>query len=353
MTEAPNHEPARIIDASSNRAREAIRVLEDGARFLLDDESLCRTFKTLRHELVGALALLPGGMLSASRATEGDVGRSISLPTETRRADARAVLEASASRLGEALRSIEEWSKTVDPGVAVQVEALRYRGYEATGALLDALAIPAPQWKLCVLVTRAACLLPAEELVRSIVAAGADCIQIREKGGGDGALLEWIETVISIARPAGTAVVVNDRVDLALAAGADGVHVGTGDLPVAEVRRIAGRRLLVGASTHDLAEAESAIRAGCDTCGLGAMYATSTKPGIVPSGPDYLSSFLAAHPETPHLAIGGIDPERARALAALGCRGVAVSSVVCGSERPDRVVEALLEALAPEATVST
>jgi thiamine-phosphate pyrophosphorylase len=79
-------------------------------------------------------------------------------------------------------------------------------------------------------------------------------------------------------------VIVNDRVDIALAARADGVHLGTGDLPIAEARLVAGHRLLIGSSAHDLEEAGAAIRAGCDLCGLGTMYASTTKPECVPSG---------------------------------------------------------------------
>ena len=108
MTDSSNHGPARILDANANRAREAIRVLEDAARFLLDDEASSRTFKTLRHDLVAALSHLPAGLLEMNRSTERDVGRAISVDSETTRSDARAVLEASAARLGEALRSIEE-----------------------------------------------------------------------------------------------------------------------------------------------------------------------------------------------------------------------------------------------------
>ena len=203
MTDSSNNGPARILDANANRAREAIRVLEDAARFLLDDEASSRTFKTLRHDLVEALSLLPTGLLEMNRATERDVGRSISVDSETTRSDARAVLEASAARLGEALRSIEEWAKTLDTEVARRVEQLRYRGYEASGALLTAFASRAPQWRLCVLVTRRDCRLPAEDVVRAVVESGADCIQVREKDLPDADLLEWIRTVIAIARPSG------------------------------------------------------------------------------------------------------------------------------------------------------
>ena len=345
MTEPPHHHPARILDANANRAREAMRVLEDGARFLVDDEAGSLAFKALRHDLVSALDALPPGLLEAHRATESDVGRTLTVSSEGKRADPRAVIEAAGARMGEALRSIEEWTKTIDPAIAVRVEAVRYRGYEAAGRLLQRLRSSAPQWRLCVLVTRSACQRPPLEVIRGTLAGGADCIQIREKTMTDQDHLAWVREVVAIARPLGAAGIVNDRVDIALAARADGVHLGTGDLPIAEARRLAGRRLLIGSSAHDLEEAGAAIRSGCDLCGLGTMFTSATKPECVPSGPTFLAAFLERHPEMPHLAIGGIDATRAGELAALGCRGVAVSSAVCAAEDPESATRSIHEAI--------
>jgi thiamine-phosphate pyrophosphorylase len=144
-----------------------------------------------------------------------------------------------------------------------------------------------------------------------------------------------------VARPRGAAVVVNDRADVALACGADGVHVGQGDLAPADVRRVAGDALLVGVSTHCVAEAECAVAAGADLCGVGAMFASRTKPDVAPQGEAYLCAYLARFAHVPHLAIGGIEPANVAQLAAAGCRGVAVSSVVCGAEDPGAVAHAL------------
>lgn len=353
MNDPARRQPARILDANANRAREAMRVLEDGARFLLEDEAVSGRLKALRHDLVAALGGLPAGLLQSHRDVSSDPGRELSVPSESTRSDARAVLEAAGGRLGEALRSLEEWSKIVDPEVAQRLEAIRYRGYEAAGDLLQRLPDRSVQWRLCVLVTRSACRREPAEVVRAAVAGGADCLQVREKGLDDRAQLEWIREVVALARPSGTAVVVNDRVDLALAAGADGVHLGTGDLPISEARRLGGGALLIGASTHDLEEAASAIAAGCDHCGLGTMYASETKPECAPSGPAYLGAFLERHPAVPHLAIGGIDADRAEALAALGARGFAVSGAVCGAEDPEAACRAILAAAERGARVST
>ncbi|MCH2145173.1 MAG: thiamine phosphate synthase [Phycisphaerales bacterium] len=345
MNEPSRHHPARILDANANRAREALRVLEDGARFLLDDPEASRGFKELRHALVEVIGSLPSGLLESSRETAGDVGRSIRVDSEFTREDPLAVIRAAAGRLGEALRSIEEWSKTIDPEVAARVEVLRYRSYELTAELAARFPVRGPQWRLCVVLTRALCARSPEEVVRSVVAGGADCIQVREKTLDDRALLAWIEQVVGIARPAGVSVVVNDRVDLALASGADGVHLGADDMPIEAARRLAGGRLWIGATAHDLDEAQAALDAGCDGLGLGTMYPSRTKPDCETRGPGFLSDFLAAHPEVPHLAIGGIDVERTTELSALGCRGVAMSGAICAADEPQEVAREVLEAL--------
>jgi thiamine-phosphate pyrophosphorylase len=205
---------------------------------------------------------------------------------------------------------------------------------------------------VCVLLTEASCARPWADTLRAVIAGGADCIQVREKSLADRHLLARIRAAIEIARPAGAAVIVNDRVDLALAAGADGVHVGRGDLPPDEVRRLSGDRLLVGASTHSLDEARAAIAASAHVCGVGAMFASPTKPDVAPSGPAYLRAYLTAFPHVPHLAIGGIDAARAAELAALGCRGVAIGAAACAARDPAAAVHAIRAVLDRPASVA-
>ena len=137
----------------------------------------------------------------------------------------------------------------------------------------------------------------------------------------------------------------NDRVDVALACGADGVHVGQDDLAVQDVRRICGTQLVVGASTHSPEEAAAAVEAGADYLGVGAMFSSTTKPAVAATGLAYLQHVLRAHPGVAHLAIGGIHPQNAAQLAAAGARGVAVSSCVCAADDPAAVVRALRQCM--------
>lgn len=328
------HQPARILDANANRAREAFRVMEDAARFLLDDRSLTERLKALRHEVAGVVGTLPTKILDAQRSVRSDAGRDLSTPTELVREDAEAVVRAAAARGSEALRSLEEWSKTLRPETALRFEQLRYRAYETASALVSRLRRPSPQWRVCLLLSESACRRPWQQVLDAAIEGGVDCIQVREKALPDGQLLDRVRVVLDRARPRGVSVVVNDRVDLALAAGADGVHLGQGDLPCDEARDLAGERLLIGVSTHDEQELSAAIGAGCDLVGVGSIFPSTTKPGLESAGLRLVEGLLADHPGLPHLAIGGIGAPEARRLSELGCKGVAVSAAICGAEDP-------------------
>lgn len=344
----PDRALIRIADANANRAREALRVLEDIARFGLDDAAISATIKSARHELSEALARLGLDPLTrlAARDTEADVGTTISTPGEARRANIREIAGAASGRLSEALRSLEECAKAISAPVAPAFEQLRYQSYTLEKDLL--LRLPtgrAPQWRLCVLITQSLCIHhPWERIAELALTGGADCLQLREKELTDHELLERARTLVQIASTHNAAVIVNDRPDIALAAEATGVHLGQHDLPPEVARRIVGTAMLIGVSCSTLSQAQRAVRQGADTLGLGPMFPSSTKPKPTLSGVDLLAAVLADEQlaEVPHLAISGINPVNAAMLAEAGCRGIAVSSAVCSSPDPAQACRDLL-----------
>ncbi|WP_428386761.1 thiamine phosphate synthase [Mucisphaera sp.] len=340
----------RGIDANANRASEAFRTLEDVARFVLDREDLSARAKAGRHGLREALGALPE--LAWHRDTAGDVGTGITTEGEARRGGVVAVAEAAGHRLAEALRVIEEFGKVLaerpgSEGLPGRVERLRYEGYDLARDVVKALGagerVGLP-WRLCLLLTEAACRLDWREVLRGALAGGVDCVQVREKGWEDGRLLERVREVVGIVHAAGAAVVVNDRVDLALLAGADGVHLGQGDLGVEEARKLAGRRLVVGVSTSRIEEAEAAERAGADYVGLGPMFVSRTKAKDRIAGPGYLKEYVAGG-RLAHLAIGGITAENVGELREAGCRGIAVCAAISGADDPEAATRGLLAGL--------
>lgn len=190
-----------------------------------------------------------------------------------------------------------------------------------------------------------ACGRALEHVVAECCDAGATAIELRDKDATAERLLQEAETLVPIVHSRDTLLIVNDRMDVALAAGADGVHLGPDDLPVEAARRIAPRGFLLGYSTDDPDEARIAARAGADYLGVGAVYGTRSKPGLEDEaiGPERVRAVLEAA-MLPGVGIGGITAENADAVARTGA-GVAVLGAVMGAEDPGGAVQALLRAV--------
>jgi len=181
------------------------------------------------------------------------------------------------------------------------------------------------------------------EVVQAALAAGAPAIQLRDKEASARELLEGGRALLPLAREAGALFFVNDRVDVALALGADGVHVGPADLPVGALRSAVPHDFLIGTSTDDPESAVALEADGADYIGCGTVYPTATKPDagyvIGLEGLDRVARAVSA----PVVGIGGITPERASAVARTAASGIAVVSAVMGAADVSRVVGALLE----------
>ena len=171
---------ARILDANANRAREALRVVEDHCRYALDDAYLSRELKGLRHGLTEALATLPGNLLLAARDTVHDVGTQITTADEYQRHSTADVVRANWNRLREALRTLEEYGKTVSPDLGRALEQLRYRCYTLERVIVLGMSArqQLEQARLYVLVTEAQCPLGLERTIREAAAGKADTRRI-------------------------------------------------------------------------------------------------------------------------------------------------------------------------------
>ena len=370
-----NAELLRILDANANRAREALRVLEDYARFALNDAGLTRELKQLRHDFAAALAALPMDAALATRDTPHDVGTTVKTDAELTRATLEHVLTANAKRLSESLRSLEECAKVVEPAAAVLLERLRYRGYAVEQSLMRRTQARSAEdrfraVRLYVLLTESLCGGGVEQSTRGwetvldeILAAaqsepggggwggGGTALggQLREKSLPDAELLRRAKVVVQKCRAAGALAIINDRADIAVASGADGVHLGQTDLPSAEVRALLGPRAIIGVSTERIEQARAAIESGATYIAVGPMFPTTTKdkPRIV--GPAYAAEVLTAAPpvERPVVAIGGIHADNVSQLTGVGIRTVAVSAAVLGAADPAQAVRLLLARLPP------
>ena len=326
----------RIIDANFNRAREAIRVAEEFCRFALNSPILTERAKSFRHELSGCLSKLDLGELLASRDTPGDVGIGKQVNGQLQRTDLKSCFIAAGKRLTEALRVLSEVTKAFNPKVSEKMESLRYTAYtlEKDIYLFSEAAEKFKQVQLYVIISSN---LPAEvlSLTFKCAAGGADCIQLRAKDIEDGKLFAMAEEFVKVCKEANVVSIINDRADVAAAAGADGVHLGQNDLPVEQARKILSVPAIIGKSTHSMQQLRAVCEENVTYAALGPVYSTRTKPAANPVGLDYLTqatSFLAKS-GIGHVAIGGITINNVREVLGAGVKTVAVCSAA--TEVPD------------------
>ena len=184
------------------------------------------------------------------------------------------------------------------------------------------------------------------ELARAFLDGGAPILQIRAKHLPSGSFLALCDQVVSLAEPYGTAVIVNDRADLARMAGAAGVHVGQDDLPPAAARACVGTGAIVGYSTHTIAQVEAAMAEPVDYVAVGPVFGTRTKAtGYEAIGLQMVSAAAACAAGRPIVAIGGVTLETAPAVIAAGARAVAVISDLLTGGDPSARVAAYLQAI--------
>ena len=179
------------------------------------------------------------------------------------------------------------------------------------------------------------------EIVREAVAGGASCVQLREKHGSSREFLEEAQAVQAVLRGTGVPLIINDRVDIALAIGAEGVHLGQQDLPIAAARRLGPPGWIIGISAESREDAVRAEQAGADYIGVSPVFATPTKTDTAaPLGLEGLRAIRAAV-KIPLVAIGGIHGGNARDVIRAGADGLAVVSAIVAADSPREAARAL------------
>ncbi len=341
----------RIIDANFNRCREAFRVMEEYCRFGLNNPALSARAKQLRHELCQSIDQLDSEKLLSCRDTDGDVGKTTQVPGQLKRQSIEDCFTAAAKRAGEALRALAESSQSISPEIAATAERLRFQTYalEKDVVLNASAKRKFASVRLYVLINATADTPQADtlELVQSCIDGGADCLQLRAKGLTDKALLSLAESFTAACRDNHVISIINDRIDIAILSGADGVHLGQDEIPLAKARRLAKTPLIYGASTHNRQELAGAIEAGYDYIAIGPAFASPTKPDVPVAGVDYFQQALPALTEAGigHVAIGGITAQNLEILQKIGIQTIAVSSSVCETESPQNSCKALKDML--------
>jgi thiamine-phosphate pyrophosphorylase len=183
------------------------------------------------------------------------------------------------------------------------------------------------------------------EVVARMIEAGIRVIQYREKEKSDRQQYEECRKIREMTSEAGVTFIVNDRLDLALLVGADGIHLGQGDLPPGAVRKLAGENMFIGLSTHSPAQAEAAVKLGVDYMGVGPIFATNTKKDVCePVGLEYLD-YVVKNISLPFVAIGGIKEHTITEVYRRGARCIALVTEIVGSPDIGAKVQALRKAM--------
>ncbi|KKZ12046.1 MAG: thiamine-phosphate pyrophosphorylase [Candidatus Synechococcus spongiarum SP3] len=342
------HGIARLLDANLNRAREGLRVVEDWCRLALQRPELVVRLKDYRQRL----GQCHSSTLKQARHAASDPATGLAHQAQQERSTPQQVVAANCARVQEALRVLEEFGRHGGPvELAATAATIRYGLYDLETALL------ANQERHQTLLQARLYLVtqPAPELlavVKACLEAGLRLVQYREKPSrshaGEMTDRQRLRTATALRQLCwdhGALFIVNDRVDLALAVEADGVHLGQEDLPPLAARHLLGPERLVGRSTNCAEHLRQAVADGCDYVGVGPVHATPTKPGRPPVGLDYVRQATACSP-VPCFAIGGVNLENAHQAMGSGAHGIAVVRALMSASDPGAVTRQLLQVVA-------
>ena len=337
----------RLIDANVDRLGEGLRVLEDVARFLLDDAVLSRRLKTLRHKLRRDVRPLEQQLL-ASRRVKEDVGAFVKPPGEAKHEDLPALVKANSSRVQESLRVLEEFARLTDTPLrtkSAEFERCRFEVYDLEQELVAKLV---RREKASLLAGLYFVLDLGDGDVVGVAAeairGGARAVQWRGKQRSRAELLKIARKLKRVCDEGKALFIVSGYLDLALAAEADGLHLDQDDLPVPEARRLLPMDKLIGCSVTTLSQARRAESQGADYIVVGPIYPTLSRGKSRLVGVDKLRRIKAAV-SLPVIASGGINLGNIEEVLETGADSVAVVGTDLGAEDIEEASRGLADRL--------
>lgn len=334
----------RILDANLDRAREGLRIVEEWCRFGLNSTELTDQCKQMRQ----TLAQWHDPQLREARDTPGDPGVELTHPQEAKRENVEGVLQANLCRIEEALRVLEEYGKLYHPQMGEACKQMRYQVYTLDSRLLTFHRHQKLQEARLYLVTSASDQLL--KIVEGALQGGLTLVQYRDKTADDLTKVEMGIKLCQLCHRYDALFLMNDRVDLALAVNADGVHLGQQDVPIAFARQLLGQARIIGRSTTNPQEMQRAIEEGADYIGVGPVYDTPTKPGKSAAGLEYIRH-AAQNSPIPWFAIGGIDMNCLPDVVSAGAQRLAVVRAIMEAAQPTLVTQYFLSQLAMSDTL--
>ena len=340
----------RIIDANLNRIGEGLRLLEDMARLLLNDAALTQQLKAMRHQLI--TSDLPfNQQLLQTRDSEGDVGIDMKAPEQKEPRELPLIVVANSRRVQQSLRAIEELAKT--PELTSELDSdkfkqARFELYSIERKLLSRLLrqdkVKQISGLYAIIDTQALKGRSHIEVATEIIRGGAKIIQLRDKHSSKKELLPIAQQLEKLCTEHNVLFMVNDYLDLALAADADGLHLGQEDLPTKEARKLLPIDKILGCSATTAEQAIAAEADGADYIAAGSVFPSPTKEDAHVIGLQGLRQIKEAV-SLPLVAIGGITEDNAAEVIAAGADSVAVISAILQAESPREAARQLVTKL--------
>jgi thiamine-phosphate pyrophosphorylase len=336
----------RLLDANINRSAEGLRVLEDIARFSLDNQKLSAAIRSLRHRVRDLFKGREHSLLAA-RDAGADVGQTTSQQdtSSDKRNCIKDTVLSNFKRVQEASRSLEELLKTKGEYAAgKKMEQLRFAVYELESRYLSLFKRQLPAGIYGILGEKFSLGRSNVEVARQMVEAGIAVLQYREKLKYKSikAIYEECLAIREITHEAGVPFIVNDYADIALMVEADGIHQGQDDIPIKALRKIAPDMIL-GCSTHSPEQAQQAIADGADYIGVGPVFTTQTKEDVCDAvGLEYLE-YVAENHDIPFVAIGGIKRHNLPQVLERGAQTVCLVTEIIGARDINKRIREIQE----------
>ena len=350
MQNSPRREPdelqiSQIIDANLDRAREGLRVLEDWARFGLGLENYVIKIKNFR-QILGKNHL---EIYKKSRNHIEDQCKGLSHVEQTNRKSPEKIISSNAARVQEALRVIEEFSRLNNKELSKIASEIRYEIYTLEVELLNfntrkKLGKIIRENDLYAITDQKSDVI---EKIEDILIGGVKIIQYRFKTGTDKDHLEEAIKIKKLCQKYNSLFIVNDRVDIALASNADGIHLGQDDLDLKTARKILGNSKIIGISANNEIDIANSIKDGCDYIGIGPVFKTLTKKDKEPLGLEKIKT-LTKDIKVPWFAIGGINIKNISYLKNNGFSKFALVSELMNSDDPKEQAIMILKELSHE-----
>ncbi len=314
----------RIADVNLNRLGESLKFMEDVTRFSLENKFLLTRVRKIRHEYLEVKKALPMMHILAFRKSNVDLGRSAKFDIREKR-PSRDVIVANITRAKESSRILEESLKSINATMSTKMKKIRFDIYDLEQSIIGSFAkIFNPKF-YAIIDEKYLRTYKMKDMIRILENNGATMIQLRIRTLPDRKFLDYAAIIRNTLRKEETKFIINNRIDIALACSAHGVHIGQDDMPIKRARGILGDNYVIGMSARTIEQAKKAERDGADYIGVGSVFKTKTKSDARICGLSVLKA-ICKKTNIPVVGIGGITDKNYRKVLNAGAAGIAVSS---------------------------